>query len=898
MLVFISYSRKEFYFAESLARDLKARDIPIWFDAFDISSGTDWETQIGTAVGASTICLLIASKSSLTSQYSQKEWRGALDAGRPVVIVAFEAIDLPVELNGQPTFDFRSKYEDKFNELVTCLLQGKGGRDMVPKPNRFGLPTALPPTVFLTAGALFLSAFISALFVAFFFVGVVQNPPAGAVKGLLAELMRQHPTVWGCEVLCIWYGVSLGNTCLRFIRRVSGDTVRAWFFYQIPILLWIMGKMLAGIQDEWTHGDVRQSILQIHPGTLGRWGASWLLYATLAVWALDWIVAFKIRSWPDLLRWQQIGPVWERVRAYCYEADKEAAPRPELGTPIAGGPAAPTGEAGSATVSRWIEVLAIQEESSVARAIEAAMTNAGHRLSVAGQTAHISIIVLTNRTRIDWLDQVLAATKRSGRVICVVATSIDIPDDRSFVVGRQWVDYRKRRPETLYQLGQALGRSNEVSRPLSVPPAPEALGRPVYPTGVRLAWAAIVLVVGQAIGVAMATWSIPPEQIAPATERSWVLAMGALVAVLGLWLWHALLTRTAGRRVFAIAGVFAVLASSSQLILFSPTITVMVKMVRFTGLSAAQLLLQVVSPILWFATLLHACCSWLPDAGTRVFLTNVKATIALRNHSVFKWYSIGLVLSGLISGWVSVRYTADFAPHVVQLENRQRVDKYLEKFAAEIARRPRLQELLRSIDSSTTLDFSPDILNRLQRDLGRRQLAIAILQAGWLTVPDEVLDQHARLSLKLLERMDNATCAAVARGQMESIASRGESLGKMLMALERVDKNAIDEFINIRVEVLWAGVSGTPPPVIEANRVDAALDEIVRGLKSEEATRYKSILRAGLGVVGDEDACWFDRTYFKRCGALRPTIALLCSECQQYLRSLCKGWQPGQGDVL
>ena len=44
--LFISYSRKDYYFAESLAYHLRKREIPVWLDAKDLKPGVDWARDL------------------------------------------------------------------------------------------------------------------------------------------------------------------------------------------------------------------------------------------------------------------------------------------------------------------------------------------------------------------------------------------------------------------------------------------------------------------------------------------------------------------------------------------------------------------------------------------------------------------------------------------------------------------------------------------------------------------------------------------------------------------------------------------------------------------------------------------------------------------------------------
>jgi len=320
MLAFISYSRKEFYFAEALARDLKARGLAIWFDEFDIAPGGDWDAQIAAGVAASDFFLLIASKGSLLSPYVEREWREAVNSGCTIVVVAFEAVDLPAELAGSTAFDFRSSYEAKVDALVAYLHGEKCKTDQAPKPNALGLPTALPLAVLWTAGALFLTAAISTLWLVWFFVGLGLGGPSQITsQGFLAKVLHQHPTWLAVEATMILYVVFLGRTCVRFIRRSTDLNIRAYLFFLAPLLLWEMANALGGMLDSWNHGwedrPILETGLRFGPGQPNDEFVGMLLWATLAIVPLDLAVGFKMRNSIPLLRWSPVGPIWERLRA-------------------------------------------------------------------------------------------------------------------------------------------------------------------------------------------------------------------------------------------------------------------------------------------------------------------------------------------------------------------------------------------------------------------------------------------------------------------------------------------------------------------------------------------------------------------------------------------------------
>ena len=121
-LLFISYSRKQFCYAESLALCLQYYGVSTWFDVQKIPSGADWKQCISAGENASTALLLVASRESLQSDYVRAEWQHALDGNKPIYIVIFEAVELPDELKNASIIDGRLFVKTKIRWLAEELL--------------------------------------------------------------------------------------------------------------------------------------------------------------------------------------------------------------------------------------------------------------------------------------------------------------------------------------------------------------------------------------------------------------------------------------------------------------------------------------------------------------------------------------------------------------------------------------------------------------------------------------------------------------------------------------------------------------------------------------------------------------------------------------------------------
>ena len=85
--LFISYSRKDYYFAESLAFHLLKSGVSVWFDAKDLSPGEFWKRDLETALDRASCLILVASAHSLKSPHVRSEWERARTQRKRIVIV-------------------------------------------------------------------------------------------------------------------------------------------------------------------------------------------------------------------------------------------------------------------------------------------------------------------------------------------------------------------------------------------------------------------------------------------------------------------------------------------------------------------------------------------------------------------------------------------------------------------------------------------------------------------------------------------------------------------------------------------------------------------------------------------------------------------------------------------
>lgn len=120
--VFISYARTDVAFATRLANNLLKQQVDVWIDVFRLESGKSWARQIGEALEASRILLVVLSPDSVASENVEDEWNWFLDHRRPTVTVLHKPCKVPYRLSKLHYIDFhQADYEQAVARLVATL---------------------------------------------------------------------------------------------------------------------------------------------------------------------------------------------------------------------------------------------------------------------------------------------------------------------------------------------------------------------------------------------------------------------------------------------------------------------------------------------------------------------------------------------------------------------------------------------------------------------------------------------------------------------------------------------------------------------------------------------------------------------------------------------------------
>lgn len=119
--IFLSYSRRELGFVDDLVSKLEEKNYDVWLDYRVLIPGSPWKEQIDKGLSESDTVLLVVSKASVASQYVALEWRHFLEMKKRLILLIFEAVDIPTELEKYEWVDFRGSYKAGLSELFSQL---------------------------------------------------------------------------------------------------------------------------------------------------------------------------------------------------------------------------------------------------------------------------------------------------------------------------------------------------------------------------------------------------------------------------------------------------------------------------------------------------------------------------------------------------------------------------------------------------------------------------------------------------------------------------------------------------------------------------------------------------------------------------------------------------------
>lgn len=152
--IFISYSHQEAHFANHLLNELEGHGFKVWMDYHSLIPARSWLEEIHRGIEEADVVLLVISKTSVVSEFVRREWQKSIELKKRIILILFEAVKLPVELEHCEWIDFRRSFKKNLNELLKQL------KSPIKKKNR-------PPQKGFKAPLVVWIAFIISLWVSF-----------------------------------------------------------------------------------------------------------------------------------------------------------------------------------------------------------------------------------------------------------------------------------------------------------------------------------------------------------------------------------------------------------------------------------------------------------------------------------------------------------------------------------------------------------------------------------------------------------------------------------------------------------------------------------------------------------------------------------------------------------
>ena len=499
-ITFISYSRKQLYFAESLALHLQKEGVEVWFDLQKLQAGTVWSDGLEKAAGEAGKMVLVVSKASLESAYTQAEWQGFTRPGHQLVLAIYEPVELPDLARGLPTYDFRGGFEGRLLDLAAFLRgQAEPRHDPVASPNRFHISLRLPGVIWLTLCAQFgcFIACVLGLLITIYYRGLESATP--------------NQFYLYVAVLSLAVGARYAIPFLRHTldyQKLKRSTL-------INLLLFIPVSLAVAYLGQATRvGDVASDSA----------GGSYVYRAMLAGTALLTLFAhvYLFRHSASLLRWMRPEEKLQRLRRRAHQ-------------PLV---AKATFDVDAAAHSEGVAITyAIHTDPAdepVARWIEGTFQQAGHTRVAPDQNPGHHIAILSNRSSAAWVQELTRS--HAGQLAFVVVSTIEFSDTLTETGRYQWVDARDGDRLDIIGLARSLAAVDAWKREAALETNPAMIDRWKVPAGITVLkramelFAIYVLVFGltDLVGFVMQLLISIPQNPGSSPARSTVLvALGA-----------------------------------------------------------------------------------------------------------------------------------------------------------------------------------------------------------------------------------------------------------------------------------------------------------------------------------------------------------------------------------
>lgn len=448
--IFISYSRRQLYFAESLALHLQKEDLEIWFDLQQLHAGTVWSEGLNDGIQDASTLVLVVSKDSLASSYVEDEWKEVARKGNKLVLVMFEKVDLPEALLGLPTYDFRNNFKKNTLALAAYLKGETEPRyDKVALPNRLRLSTKFPPAIWLTLAAQF-SVMITLILVhVFILIFFVQNITNNEINITIAKKSLLLLTI--SAIIGLWFAIPFLRHKQSY-KKVKRSVLISTFLSIVAWSLVVFGHL--GDYEANKYSDIVPVIL--------------LLVIVFNVF----VYLIVIRRSIDFLRWMQPEDSLQVLRRRVhqplvlktnFDLDRDYKVVPKIVSyTIHNDPA-------DGPFAKWITKIFLKF---------------GHKKVTLSEDPQYHIAILSNRSSTKWVQEITRSY--AGRLIFLIVTTIEFKDSLEETGRYQWVDAREMDKQDIIGLAKSLGDETAGKREAALESTPDKIDSWKMPSGIKL----------------------------------------------------------------------------------------------------------------------------------------------------------------------------------------------------------------------------------------------------------------------------------------------------------------------------------------------------------------------------------------------------------------------------
>lgn len=192
--VFISYSRKDISFIETLVTDLKNTGLEVWYDVSHIAGGARWRSEIENALRNSQYVIVVLSPDSIVSEWVEREFLFSSNLRKKIIPVMYRACEIPLNYVDLNYIDMQGDhYGRNFHKLLKALQVDSTTSTLPVSPARTSSSKWKPQYLAVAGGAAVLTAVLVGSFLMRNLLAPEAAPTAQATSPTLSAEETQVP---------------------------------------------------------------------------------------------------------------------------------------------------------------------------------------------------------------------------------------------------------------------------------------------------------------------------------------------------------------------------------------------------------------------------------------------------------------------------------------------------------------------------------------------------------------------------------------------------------------------------------------------------------------------------------------------------------------------------------